>query len=54
MGILGWTQVGIIMLKIAAVISWSWWIVFIPLYLIVLIQLVVILFAAVAAWYAFT
>lgn len=54
MGILGWTQVGLILLKVASIISWSWWIIFIPLYLIVLIQLIVVTVAAIAAWYAFS
>lgn len=44
MGLLGLLQVGFILLKVAGLISWSWWAVFTPLYIdIALITILVIM-----------
>ena len=44
MGLLGFLQVGFILLKVAGLISWSWWAVFTPLYIdIALITISVIM-----------
>ena len=43
-GILGLLQVAFIIMKVAKIINWSWWLVFIPTYIGIGIWLVVFIF----------
>ena len=52
MGLLGLLQVGFILLKVAGLISWSWWAVFIPLYVDVVLYGSILLNYVVMLWKA--